>query len=278
MPEREKSERIKRRLTTVLCADVQSYSRLMEEDETATLKRLRDYRASISSFVDRHDGRIVNTWGDAVIAEFSSVVEAVQCAVEIQRELSQRNADLSDEQSMWFRIGINLGDVMVEGDDLYGEGVNIAARLQDLAQPGGILISSTVYDQVHNKLGVGFDFLGTQPMKNIADPVPSYRVLLDRQPEPVRVSRASGADTAAESNASSSSVLTEEKISDGLIKARSWFNLRTPRMQKALIFTAGFFAIDFLTGFGGWFVYPSLPILIWGWLSEQKARNPSQDE
>ncbi len=168
-------DKVKRRLTTVLCADVQGYSRLMEADETGTMATLRRYRTAISGLVTRHDGRIVNTWGDAVIAEFASVVEAVQCAVEIQQEISNQQPDQPDAQAMRFRIGINLGDVMVEGDDIYGDGVNIASRLQELAEPGGVVISNTVYDQVHNKLSLGFDYLGPQEVKNVA-PVNSYRV------------------------------------------------------------------------------------------------------
>ena len=168
-------EKVKRRLTTVLCADVQGYARLMEADEPGTLAALRRYRTSISGLVERHDGRIVNTWGDAVIAEFASVVEAVQCAVEIQQEISSQQSDQPDAQRMRFRIGINLGDEMVDGDDIYGDGVNIASRLQELAEPGGVVISGTVYDQVHNKLSLGFDYLGPQEVKNVA-PVNSYRV------------------------------------------------------------------------------------------------------
>jgi len=170
-------DKVKRRLTTVLCADVHGYSRLMEADEAGTLATLRRSRTAIAGLVARHDGRIVNTWGDAVIAEFASVVEAVQCAVEIQQEISNRDPDPPQADRMRFRIGINLGDVMVEGSDIYGDGVNIAARLQELAEPGGVVVSSTVYDQVHNKLSVGFDCLGQQPMKNVA-PVTSYRVTL----------------------------------------------------------------------------------------------------
>jgi len=161
-------DKVKRRLTTVLCADVYGYSRLMEADETGTLETLRRYRTAIARLVERHDGRIVNTWGDAVIAEFASVVEAVQCAVEIQQEISQQDSDVPQANPMRFRIGINLGDVMVDGSDIYGDGVNIASRLQELAEPGGVVISSSVYDQVHNKLSVGFDCLGQRPMKNIA--------------------------------------------------------------------------------------------------------------
>ena len=170
-------DKVKRRLTTVLCADVHGYSRLMEADEAGTLATLRRYRTAIAGLVERHDGRIVNTWGDAVIAEFASVVEAVQCAVEIQQEVSNDASDPSPAQRMQFRIGINLGDVMIEGSDIYGDGVNIAARLQELAEPGGIVVSRTVYDQVHNKLPVGFDYLGQQQVKNVA-PVTSYRVAM----------------------------------------------------------------------------------------------------
>jgi len=170
-------DKLKRRLTTVLCADVHGYSRLMGTDEAATLAMLRRYRTAIAGLVERHDGRIVNTWGDAVIAEFASVVEAVQCAVEIQQEISSQNSDPPDAHQMRFRIGINLGDVMVDGSDIFGDGVNIAARLQELAEPGGVVVSASVYDQVHNKLSVGFDCLGLQQMKNVA-PVTSYRVTM----------------------------------------------------------------------------------------------------
>ena len=173
-------DKVKRRLTTVLCADVYGYSRLMEADETGTLETLRRSRAAIARLVERHDGRIVNTWGDAVIAEFASVVEAVQCAVEIQQEISDQESAPPPLNPMRFRIGINLGDVMVDGSDIYGDGVNIASRLQELADPGGVVISSSVYDQVHNKLSVGFDCLGQRPMKNVA-PQTSYRVTLGGQ-------------------------------------------------------------------------------------------------
>ncbi len=128
--------KVRRRLTTLLCADVEGYTRLMEADEAGTLATLRQCRAAMATLVERHDGRIVNTWGDAVIAEFPSVVEAVQCAVETQQEIFSQNGGLPESQRMRFRIGIHLGDVMVEGDDVYGDGVNIAARLQELAEPG----------------------------------------------------------------------------------------------------------------------------------------------
>lgn len=165
-----------RKLTTVFSADVQGYSRLMEHDEEGTLATLKLYREAMGRLVEAHGGRIVNTWGDAVIAEFPSVVEAVRAAIEVQDELAERNAGRPIDQRMLFRIGINLGDVIVEGDDIYGDGVNIAARLQSEAEPGGILISSTVFDQVRNKIAVSFDFRGELSAKNIDEPVPSYAV------------------------------------------------------------------------------------------------------
>jgi len=165
----------------------------MEADEAGTLSELRHRRTAMTRLVERHDGRIVNTWGDAVIAEFASVVEAVQCAIEIQQEISSAKSDPSQSHRMRFRIGINLGDVMVDDADIYGDGVNIAARLQELAEPGGIVISAPVYEQVRNKLSVGFDSLGAQPMKNVA-PVVSYRVAMGgdsgRASVPVRESAA----------------------------------------------------------------------------------------
>ena len=170
---------VSRKLTTILCADVEGYSRLMGGDEAATLDRLKQHRAAMAGLVERHRGRIVNTWGDGVIADFPSVVEAVQCAIETQRELAARNRELPADSRLEFRIGINLGDVMVDGGDLYGEGVNVAARLQALAPPGGIVISGAVHDQVRGKLTVGYETIGPQQVKNIAEPVPAFLVTLD---------------------------------------------------------------------------------------------------
>jgi adenylate cyclase len=173
------ADAIERKLTTILCADVYGYTRLMEQDEAATLATLRVYREAIDGLIARHRGRIVSTAGDSLLADFPSVVEAVQCAIEVQRELAGRNRSLPNARRMAFRIGINLGDVMLHGGDLFGEGVNVAARLEALAEPGGICISRTVYDQVRNKLTVGFDDLGKQPVKNISEPVQAFRVRLD---------------------------------------------------------------------------------------------------
>lgn len=165
-----------RKLTTIFCADVQDYTRLMGVDEEGTLAMLKHYRDAMSRLIAAHGGRVINTWGDGVIAEFPSVVECVRAAMDVQNELAGQNAARPVDGRMLFRIGINLGDVIVDGDDIYGDGVNIAARLQASATGGGIVISNTVYDQVRNKVAVSFDFLGPLAIKNIADAVPSYAV------------------------------------------------------------------------------------------------------
>ncbi|HKP23412.1 MAG TPA: adenylate/guanylate cyclase domain-containing protein [Dongiaceae bacterium] len=167
-----------RRLSTILAADVVGYSRLMEVDEAGTLTALNARRRDlINPAVARHDGRIVKTMGDGFLIEFVSVVEAVQCAIDLQDGMETANADLTDDRKMRLRIGINLGDVIVEADDLYGDGVNIAARLQALAESGWVLISGTVYDHLKNKVAAGFEFLGEKHVKNIAQAVRVYRVL-----------------------------------------------------------------------------------------------------
>lgn len=166
----------RRKLTTILSADVQDYTRLMGVDEEGTLSLLKQYRDAMARLITSHGGRVVNTWGDGLIAEFPSVVEAVRAAVDTQNELAARNESQSPTRRMLFRIGINLGDVIADGDDIYGDGVNIAARLQTQAEPGGIVISNTVYDQVRNKVPVGFDFLGALAVKNVDEAIPSYAV------------------------------------------------------------------------------------------------------
>ena len=160
-----------RKLTAILSADVKGYSRLMGADEVGTLRTLTAHREVTDSLIQQHRGRIVGTAGDSVLAEFASAVDAVQCAVEIQQVLKARNAELSPDRRMEFRIGINVGDVIVEGPQIYGDGVNIAARLEALADAGGICIAGTVYDQVENKLTLGYESLGEQTVKNIAKPV-----------------------------------------------------------------------------------------------------------
>ena len=170
-------ERAKRRLAAILSADVVGYSRLMEADEAGTLAALKRHRAElIDPGIARFGGRIVGTAGDGLLCEFPSVIDAVQCAVEIQAAMPERNADVSDERRMQLRIGVNLGDVIVEGDDIFGDGVNVAARLETLAEPGGICVSGTVHEHAASKLPYGFEDLGQQTVKNIARPIHAWRV------------------------------------------------------------------------------------------------------
>ncbi len=173
-------EQVQRRLAAILAADVVGYSRLMDVDEETTLRTLRAYRKIIDGLITSHSGRVFGTAGDSVIAEFTSPVEAVRCAVEIQQNLEKSNADLPKDSLMCFRIGVNLGDVMVDGDDLLGDGVNVASRLEGLADTGGICISGTVYDQVAGKISQAFEFMGEQTLKNIEGPVRAYRVFTDQ--------------------------------------------------------------------------------------------------
>src|SRR6202521_4894729 len=170
---------MERKLTAILCADVFGYSRLMGDDEEATLRTLSSHRKLIDSLIEQHRGRFVNSAGDSVLAEFASVVNAVQCAVEIQTTLKAENANIPPERRMEFRIGVNLGDVMVDGEQIYGDGVNVAARLESLAEPGGICISGKVHDEIRTKLALTYEDLGEQTVKNIADPVRVFRVLLE---------------------------------------------------------------------------------------------------
>ena len=171
------AEAVNRKLTTILAADVVGYSQLMAADEEVTLNTLRAYRKVIDALVGKHNGRVFNTAGDAVLVEFGSAVEAVRCAVSIQEDLAVRNAELSEDRQMWFRIGINVGDVMIEGVDLFGDGVNVAARLEGLAEKGGICISGNTFEQVKNKLSVAFSDIGPQSVKNIPEPVPAFRIV-----------------------------------------------------------------------------------------------------
>ncbi len=174
------TERVERRLAAILAADVVGYSRLMAADEEGTLARLKALRREfIDPRTSAHHGRIVKLMGDGALVEFASVVDAVRCAVDIQRGMAERNADTATEQQIAFRIGINLGDVIIDGDDIYGDGVNVAARLEGLADPGAVVISGTAFDQAKNKIDAGFEYLGEQQVENLPEPVRTYRVLLD---------------------------------------------------------------------------------------------------
>jgi adenylate cyclase len=268
-----------RKLTTILAADVEGYSRLMAADEVSTLQALRDCRAVFGRLIARRGGRIVNTAGDGLLADFPSVVEAVQCAVEVQRELAGRIVTRDPNSTMRFRIGVHLGDVMVDGGDLFGEGVNLAARLQALAEPGGILISEPVYQQVRSKVPIGFAYLGERRPRNFPEDVRIYGVVLDEGSAPGSGSnrpwRASGEPSAAASPPEGQS---QPPPPAG--PARPGIARRAGQYAVILL---GLAAIDLSTGGGPWVQWPAVgmamafglevaPRLVQGWLNVQVMR------
>ena len=175
-------ERARRKLSAILSADVKGYSRLMQDDETSTVQTIKTYRKVMTAFIQQYRGRVVDSQGDNILAEFASVVDAVECAEKIQEALKIRNDELPENRKMEFRIGINLGDVIVDGDKIYGEGLNIAARLEGLAEGGGICISGTVYEHIKNKLPLDCNYLGEKNVKNIREPVCVYQINMDDKP------------------------------------------------------------------------------------------------
>jgi adenylate cyclase len=170
------AHRVERKLSAIFVADVEAYSLLMGRDEVGTLRNLTAYRVIIDHLIASHRGRIFNTAGDSVLADFASAVDAVECAVEIQDAIGKENADRPAVEKMHFRIGIHVGDIIVQGDNLFGDAVNIAARLEALAEPGRICVSGTVRDQIGTKLPIEFIDLGPQQVKNITQPVKAYRI------------------------------------------------------------------------------------------------------
>lgn len=255
--------KMKRKLTTIFCADVQSYSTLMASDEADTLARLQRYRSIMGDLFERHEGRKVNTWGDAVIAEFASVVEAVRCAVEIQDAIGAENRDLPETKQMWFRIGINLGDVMQDGDDLYGDGVNVAARLESLADAGGIMVSETVFNLTNRHLAFGYDFAGQQKVKGQDEPIAAYRVRMGGQNEEGKA-RAEIARPSPNANDPVSTPLPANppvRSRTGIRGLRAWFWGQAWTVRGSIFMIAMFATINLLTnGFSEiWFVYPSIP-------------------
>jgi adenylate cyclase len=267
---------IVRKLTTILAADVEGYSRLMAADEVATLQALRNCRGVFGRLIARHGGRIVNTAGDGLLADFPSVVEAVLCAVEVQRELAGRMASADPGRAMRFRIGVHLGDVMVDGGDLFGEGVNLAARLQALAEPGGILISEPVYQQVRTKVPIGFADLGARRPKNFPEDVRVYGILLGGRAEPAAGSARSlrtGASGTAEGAAPSERPLASEHQGPSIAR----------RVGQYGVILLGLATIDLSTGGGPWVQWPALgmamafglevaPRLLRGWLDVNLLR------
>jgi adenylate cyclase len=222
-----------RRLAAILAADVVSYSRMMAADEQGTHARLKALRQDfIEPKISEHHGRVVKLMGDGALVEFASVVDAVQCAVEIQRDMSQRNDGLADDERIRFRIGVNLGDIIIEDDDIYGDGVNIAARLETLAEPGGIVIAGTAFDHAKNKVGAGFRFLGRQPVKNIPEPVRAYRVLLDPSAAGTIVGEESGRPASWRVIATAAAVLLAVASAGAVGWLRPWE--RTPEQSETL--------------------------------------------
>jgi adenylate cyclase len=261
-------DKLKRKLTTIFCADVQSYSTLMASDEADTLQRLRRYRGIMNELFERHDGRKVNTWGDAVIAEFSSVVEAVRCGVEIQDAIGAENRDLPESKQMWFRVGINLGDVMQDGTDLYGDGVNVASRLESLADPGGIMVSETVYDLTHKQLSFAYDFAGEQKVKGQDNPIVGYRVRMPGsnvpRPDAAAAAEAPDANAAAFGRPPSHSFAESRAVATRFDELRDWFFSQPKAVRVPVAMIALFAAINLLTsGLSEiWFIYPSIPFVL----------------
>ncbi len=263
------SSDVRRKLTTVLAADAEGYSREMDADEVRALGALHAARSVFSKFIERHHGRIANTAGDGLIAEFPSVVEAVQCAIEVQRELGDRSR--APGGTLRFRIGVHLGDVMIDGGDLLGEGVNLAARLQTMAEPGGILISQQVYDQVQHKLSIGFEYLGEKRPKNFAQDVAVYSVSLGKKKW--HRSAAHGARKARPS-----------RTPDGTTPAPGDLRERVFRHAKLLgAIWAVLFVVDLATGAPFWAHWPGMamaalvaleatPLFVRGWFKLQYAR------
>lgn len=249
---------MRRKLTTILCADGVRFGAHMAADEAGALARLRRHREIMGELFARHEGRQVNTWGDAVIAEFPSVVEAVRCAVEIQEAVESENATLPPDARMSFRIGVNLGDVMVDGEDLYGDGVNVAARLEEIAPPGGVVVSGAVHDFAHKQLALGFDFLGDQEMKNLSTPVPSYAVRIDRRNSPPDEREPADRIRLSDEDAFSK---TGRRADD----LRAWVMAQPKGVRRAAGMIAFFFALNVL--FSGiatpWFVFPSIPFALY---------------
>jgi adenylate cyclase len=218
----------------------------------------------------RHDGRQVNTWGDAVIAEFSSVVEAVRCAVEIQDSLSSENRQLPKVRQMWFRIGINLGDVMVDKGDLYGDGVNVAQRLESLAEPGGIMVSGTVHSLVHKQLALAFDFAGEQEVSDHQDRVPSYRVRMAGRNEPDAIDDGKG-----DSGIGQSPDARFARAGTQLDGLWAWLLAQPKRVRFSIGMIIFFFLVNLVTSglLNPWFIYPSAPFAIYAFLSLRSAHN-----
>lgn len=263
-------ERFSRKLAAILSADVVEYSRLMREDEKATIQKLTAYREVMTTLIDQHHGRVVDAVGDNLLAEFASVVDAVQGAVAVQKEIKARNAQLPKSRKMIFRIGINLGDLVVEGNRIYGDGVNLAARLEALANPGGICISRTAHEQIEDKLPLGYEYLGEITVKNMAKPIRAYRVLFEQGDETAEVDKAKHKSSSDRlKKIKSRNEKTRTKSGDKNIFSKAMLIIRDRNIfrRHLMIYLGviGFFIIINILAWYGivWFHWPAL---IWGLL------------
>jgi class 3 adenylate cyclase len=255
---------LKRKLAAILSADVKDYSRLMREDEVATIRTLTAYREVMTTLIKQHYGRVVDSVGDNLLAEFASVVDAVQGAIAIQKEVKTQNARLPEGRKMLFRIGINLGDLVVEGDRIYGDGVNLAARLEALADPGGICISRTAYDQIEDKLPLGYEYLGEKTVKNTVKPVRAYKVVFDPEKDTIRVK----IKTWAKQRQAGPEDLDKLKESEQTEKRHRYIIINNIRLRKHflvyVVVIVFLFIVNMLTWNGViWFHWPALG---WGLL------------
>lgn len=250
-----------RKLTTILCADVSGYSRLMNDDEGKTLERLKIAREIFREIIGRFGGRIVNMTGDGLVSEFSSVVKAVQCAVEVQNKINKENALLPADDQMLYRIGINLGDVIIEGDDIFGDGVNVAARLEAMAPVGGLCISGSVFEQVKNKLPRDFKFLGNREVKNIAEPVAVYSLPLSDRPSTQPTPSSHHIPLSEDQTEDSLEDDTEEdKRVRAYVKRQARFYRRAMTFGTIILFL---FIINMATSADNWwFIWPMISFLI----------------
>ncbi len=270
----------KRKLTTIFCADVEGYGGLMSRDEEGTLARLNHCRSIMAEHFLRYDGREINTWGDSVIAEFDSVVEAVRCAVDIQQAVETENIGRNKNDRMRFRIGINLGDVVHENGNVYGDGVNMAARLESLADAGGVLISETVHTMVHRQLAIGFDRLEEQRVKNSDEPITGYKVRLDRRNNP----EAEESPPALARDASGPPINENETFGHRLARQAdsffSWLGTQPKKVRFSAAMVVFFFTVNLL--FSGlatpWFIFPSAPFALHVLMNLRKKENPDEKE
>ena len=252
------SATVERKLTTILCADVCGYSRHMERDEEGTLTKLKQARQVFQNDIAEHSGRVINMAGDALIAEFGSVVQALQCAVSVQNKFLENHQNQPEKNHLQFRVGLNLGDVIIEGSDIFGDGVNIAARLESMAPPGGICISGTVYDHVKNKLPLGFNYMGEQQVKNIEGAVEIYTLNLANAPE-ANVNAASHSHIPDSADEYPEPSEEEQKLRLQIRQQGAFY--RRAMVTGSLI--AFLFIINIITSADYlWFIWPAMPMTL----------------